>query len=735
MTLQVSNSLGLGILDPLPRENIGWWIEVYDFESHNTLLARLYRTKFSFSTPLGDTGAWQLAMAMEDPVFSAELPTGEAGSELLTQPHWFVMVDEGQPRFRGFLDTINKDKVTTDGVRLYTLSGPGIAAAIGWGIALPIDPTGSKDRTFADTTWASVFTTLFLEAQERGAIPDWFTLTFTGAKDTYNQSWTDVGDHTVPAGANLLEMLKQFSETYGFEWHVTQSGDVIAASRVGQDRAQEVRFFESTTVITASDVEDRKDMATDIFVADGEGGVTEVSDPTAIVKYGRREVWVAQGEITGAAARSNVGNTLLLAGKEPLKSRTFKVPFKPLNDALESTNRRCFVDYVLGDTIGYGQRISADDDYRVVEIAIGVDGSTELELTLTSRRQRDLEKLNRLIKRILSGQTGAASNAGASSVTSTVNVALSSINLEDLYNVERYNAVGGEFLVFDSDIGKWKATNSPLENLSDVEILSPADRDFLIYDIGLGKWTNPSISIDDMDDVSTKGGDAPTSGQVLTWSGGRWHPETPSGGGGGGGGGRPPFDETTLDATYGDEFDTASLDAKWSRHNLTSGDETYQTDDNGWLNVFIPNGSPQARHILQSCPAGDWTAVVSMVMYGVNSTNALVVLEAMDSSGNGISVSPYDDGGYYMWFITAYDYSSTGGGGRWPGAVHMGGEKHWNRLRKVGTTYYGSVSRDGHIWSKEISATWAGTPDRFGFGRIYNSGVEVELHVDRFNVI
>lgn len=187
--------------------------------------------------------------------------------------------------------------------------------------------------------------------------------------------------------------------------------------------------------------------------------------------------------------------------------------------------------------------------------------------------------------------------------------------------------------------------------------------------------------------------------------------------------------------TYGDTFDTGSLDAKWTRVGFTSSDETYQVGTGSSEMQIAGRGA--GNYYYQAAPAGDfdviWAGEIyasAALMFGpiiVDNTGFGVAAGYYNSSPNGPLVGTVSSG--------AYDGAFQAGPTPPLGSTAMDGTtKTWIRLRKVGTAYSVAVSTDGEAWltaSSTISRSF--TPTRVGFGPWYSTGM-TNCKVDVFDV-
>lgn len=231
---------------------------------------------------------------------------------------------------------------------------------------------------------------------------------------------------------------------------------------------------------------------------------------------------------------------------------------------------------------------------------------------------------------------------------------------------------------------------------------------------------------------------AGTDGDVLTADSGASSGlsyQTPATGGGGGGGFVWPLDDNTLHATYGDDFDGASLAAKWTRHNVTSGAETYQAGGDGsWLDVAVP-ATTYDQSYFQPAPAGDFEVQFKQELYSAATHMYGVMI--IDSTGAGVGVCPYDNGNVvFMANLSAYQYSTSQGSDNLYGFEYIRGGVMWLAIKKVGTVYTFRFSRNGQVWTPYATGvTNAFTVNRIGFGRYYGGGSGHHLRAGRFNVV
>jgi hypothetical protein len=123
------------------------------------------------------------------------------------------------------------------------------------------------------------------------------------------------------------------------------------------------------------------------------------------------------------------------------------------------------------------------------------------------------------------------------------------------------------------------------------------------------------------------------------------------------------------------------------------------------------------------------------------SSSVMVGIAALNSSGTGIGVTIYNDGGAYFAAITTWSYASNSDSWGNHGATAAGGTTlngdWWLRLKRVSGTWTGYISQSGRAWDKVFSTRAdAVTVDRLAFGLMYNSATVYSMRViaDYFQV-
>jgi len=206
-----------------------------------------------------------------------------------------------------------------------------------------------------------------------------------------------------------------------------------------------------------------------------------------------------------------------------------------------------------------------------------------------------------------------------------------------------------------------------------------------------------------------------------------------------------PLDSYALDGTYGDDFNTSSLAAKWTRRNFTSAAETYQLTPTGTFMRIAFTGRAVGDAYFQTAPAGDWTFAMSFIPRLIAGANFDWGIAVVNTVGTGVGTSFANVGATAFVVASITTYSTYGGAfqattsdGEWQVASPFGHKKMWQYLRKSGTNYYASLSQNGETWMPETAAFSSSiTVDRIGMivhpvSAISTTGL---IDVDLFNKI
>jgi hypothetical protein len=127
-----------GVASPAPGS--GWEIYVRSWKDYTTLLAIIpYRmwSSMQFAKQLNDIGSGTVTLNMDDPFWHSTLPDGGAAYELLDNECLWQLYQDGVPRMEFLGETVTEQLVDPSEQRVVTVTGPGTAAVLKWGMAAP----------------------------------------------------------------------------------------------------------------------------------------------------------------------------------------------------------------------------------------------------------------------------------------------------------------------------------------------------------------------------------------------------------------------------------------------------------------------------------------------------------------------------------------------------------------------------------------------------------------------
>jgi hypothetical protein len=215
-----------------------------------------------------------------------------------------------------------------------------------------------------------------------------------------------------------------------------------------------------------------------------------------------------------------------------------------------------------------------------------------------------------------------------------------------------------------------------------------------------------------------------------------------------GGGGDSPFylDTIALHGTYGDEFDAADLDAKWTRLNV---DADIDGGENGWFETPVAGTVPSGGRGYYQTPGTMptyteiiWAGASFSASSGGGSDLHGVGPFMATSGGAGMAACVSANGSTYfdLKAMTSGAWTVVPSALIVPVDLAGGGVRHWIRLIRAvidGTTaFFGQLSIDGSTWTPQLSIVDTTAVTRIGFGHVRTGDANQRiLKTNRFNVI
>lgn len=428
-----SEPLGLPVLDANPDVDTGWSIYVLSSDDMSTVIdvIRNFR-EFGFNLPQDDIGVGTVTFDHVD--------YQSTYHDLLTNQTFWSFRQGGAERFRMLYEARDEDLSSVDegDAGKIIVKGRNIGCRLAGAVVLPYNyPTvkKSQSRVFENKTWAHVWKKFFAESVARGELdtPGGVTTvhanTFDEDKDSFGVPWAVTTDFNVQIGGNLLSLLQDWGDEFGFGWQIDRRGYLYVSQNgyVGTDLSTTVRFLEGSGLVEREQQVDRSAVRTVVYVEDSEGDITGVTaGDAALAKYGgRRATYITNGDIKGTTTRQKYADSQLKMLSRQAQTTVVSIPARPVHPVTnEDIPRRALFDFRTGDMIGVGPKSGTTNDFRVIDIAVGVDnaGQETVELTLEGKIQQLLRKLARSVfGRGTDGSNGSnGSGGGGGSGYSTI---------------------------------------------------------------------------------------------------------------------------------------------------------------------------------------------------------------------------------------------------------------------------------------------------------------------------
>lgn len=123
---------------PIPTAGNGWEIFALSSADYHTVLANIARTTgWSFAKLLNDKGSISVTLNHDDILFSSTLGDGSAGATLRNDECLWQFWLNGRCVMDGLGETVQEQLADGSEQRLDTITGPGTAQVLTWGLAMP----------------------------------------------------------------------------------------------------------------------------------------------------------------------------------------------------------------------------------------------------------------------------------------------------------------------------------------------------------------------------------------------------------------------------------------------------------------------------------------------------------------------------------------------------------------------------------------------------------------------
>jgi hypothetical protein len=356
------------------------------------------------------------------------------------------------------------------------------------GMAPQGDDTASisaNEALYYSCTAGTIFSTLMVEAQSRGALTDVTYGSFTGTHDSNGVAWTQVITLKFTPGISLLKCLQSLVEAGMVEGHMVGKDLRLYEPPWGVDKtlsSPPVVFREGQSLLDSPRKHTVRNTATAVLIAGAEGTYKWAEDAAALTRRGRRiEIGVSQGQISDDAtvtAYAQFYLTNVVPGRMekthglsltegPIPIRDFNVGdwvWSDLGSALERLRVAQWtlsmdVDGTLTGTVVLNDLI-ADRESALARRLQGIEGGTTITGTSNARTIPD-----HLVDGVSPGTPGGLT-ASSVAYTTDQNVTLAAVHVE--WNPVLLNANGTAMTDLGVYTTYWRYTNPAMHTGSSI---------------------------------------------------------------------------------------------------------------------------------------------------------------------------------------------------------------------------------------------------------------------------
>lgn len=285
-----------------------------------------------------------------------------------------------------FIEQVGKIMVDENdaGNRWKTVSGRGDLALLNDAIVWDyLTPGVETVRKFTGVSKADMLATLLDEAKnpqivggvtvlDRKCFP-MLSWDFTGVLDSNGVAWTDSEDMEFQVGTYLMDVLRQMAQL-GIDFKIVPDGVgnyVLSAYKnpLGTDKHLSVIFRRGHNCMRVDENDQMADLKNRILVQFSDPSVpyTNVEDAASQAAYRPRESLLVAANASTAATAAAYGNVELTRLKNPREALVIRANDGASN-SLATGQARLFLDYEVGDTVGYDDGDGVIVSHRILGI-------------------------------------------------------------------------------------------------------------------------------------------------------------------------------------------------------------------------------------------------------------------------------------------------------------------------------------------------------------------------------
>ena len=354
----------------------------------------------------------------EPTVGHMELPRNTEEADLVSVAKIIRVAYRG--RFRGawFVENLSDPEVQENEVDEWlTVRGRGGLAVLDEAVVW-YENQGETKRVFSSQPACAMLGTMIDEAKARGCFAN-LDYSFTATEDSEGNTWNDSRTLEWRVGTSLLDIVRKIAGLgidfeVDYEWEIGTYTLHAYQNGMGSDKSSEVIFIPGKNCLEVTQEEAGEEIRNVYLLEYGQGQFSSVEDSASISAYRRRERGFNVGQAGSSTEADEYGQEELSETKDPKKNIRIEV-----DDHVEPM---VFVDYGLGDWVGYYDRSGEFNKYRVrgIDLDWGEDRRfAKVRLELSSIRQ-ELE--------IRNAKSISKLGAGLSSDRSQPDDVVSSIN-------------------------------------------------------------------------------------------------------------------------------------------------------------------------------------------------------------------------------------------------------------------------------------------------------------------
>lgn len=290
-----------------------------------------------------------------------EVPRNSAEAQLVSMAKVIRIAYRG--RFRGafvvenIIDPEVQDQEVDEWI---TVKGRGGLALLDEAVVW-YETQGETKRVFSSQPACAMLKTLIDEAKARGCFPS-LDVAFTATEDSEGNAWNDSRTLEWRVNTSLLNVARRIAGLgidfkVDYNWEQGKYTLYAYQSGRGSDKSASVVFRAGQNCREVTKETAGEELKNAYLLEYGQGQFSTLEDATSISAYRRRERGLSVGQAGSATEADEYGQKELNESKDPKENIVIEV-----EDRVEPM---AFVDYEVGDWVGYYNREGNFSKYRI----------------------------------------------------------------------------------------------------------------------------------------------------------------------------------------------------------------------------------------------------------------------------------------------------------------------------------------------------------------------------------